>query len=39
MTIAQRDAITSPTAGMIIFNTSSNKLNLYTTRWEEISSK
>jgi len=38
MTTTQRDAITSPPAGLIIYNTSTNKLNLYTTAWEVVTS-
>jgi hypothetical protein len=29
MTTSQRDAITSPTAGMMIYNTTTNVLNFY----------
>lgn len=38
MTTAQRDAIVSPTAGMIIFNTTTHVLNYYYTSWVSISS-
>lgn len=38
MTTTQRDAIASPTAGLVIYNTSTAKLNLYTTAWEEVTS-
>ena len=38
MTGTQRDAISSPPAGLVIYNTDSNKLNLFTTVWEEITS-
>lgn len=38
MTTVQRDAISSPAAGLIIYNTSTNKLNVYTTAWEVITS-
>lgn len=38
MTTTQRDAVASPTAGMMIYNTSTNKLNVYTTAWEAITS-
>ena len=38
MTTAQRDSISSPTAGLLIYNTSTSKLNLYTTIWEQITS-
>ncbi len=37
MTTAQRDAIT-PGAGTVIYNTSTAKLNVYTTGWEAITS-
>lgn len=37
-TTAERDAIPSPYRGMIIYNTSTNKLNVYTTTWEAITS-
>ncbi len=38
MTQAQRDAISSPTAGLVIYNLTANKLNIYTTTWETITS-
>lgn len=38
MTEAQRDAISSPSAGLIVYNTTTNKLNVYTTAWEVITS-
>lgn len=38
MTTTQRDAISSPAAGLIIYNTTTNKLNVYTTAWEAITS-
>lgn len=38
MTTAQRNAITSPVAGLVIYNTTTNKLNVYTTVWEAITS-
>ena len=38
MTTTQRDAISSPTAGMQIFNITTNKLNIYTTIWEAVTS-
>jgi len=38
MTTVQRDAITSPTAGLMIYNTTTNKLNVYTTAWEAVTS-
>jgi hypothetical protein len=38
MTTTQRDAITSPVAGLMIYNTTLNKLNVYTTAWETVTS-
>ena len=38
MTTAQRDAIGTPAAGLIIYNTTTAKLNVYTTAWEQITS-
>lgn len=38
MTTTQRDAITSPAAGLTIYNTTTAKLNVYTTAWEAITS-
>lgn len=38
MTTTQRDAIASPTAGMVIFNSTTAKLNVYTTAWEAVTS-
>lgn len=38
MTTAQRDAIVSPIAGMVIFNTTTHVLNFYYTSWISISS-
>ncbi len=38
MTSTQRDAITSPVAGLMIYNTTTNKLNVYTTAWEAVTS-
>lgn len=37
MTSTQRDAL-SPFAGMVIYNTTTNKLNVYTTAWEAVTS-
>jgi len=34
MTTTERNAITSPPAGLTIYNTTTNKLNVYTTAWE-----
>jgi|GEM_PF-5275286 len=38
MTTTQRDAISSPAAGLVIYNTTTAKLNVYTTAWEAITS-
>lgn len=38
MTTAQRDAIATPLAGELIYNTTTSKLNIYTTAWEQITS-
>lgn len=38
MTEVQRDAIATPAAGLLIYNTTTNKLNVYTTTWEVITS-
>jgi hypothetical protein len=38
MTTAQRTAISSPAAGLIVYDTSINKLYLYTTGWEQVTS-
>lgn len=38
MTTTQRDAISSPAAGLLIYNTTTAKLNVYTTAWEAITS-
>ena len=38
LTTTQRDAIVNITAGLIVYNTTTNKLNVYTTAWEAITS-
>jgi DNA-binding transcriptional regulator/RsmH inhibitor MraZ len=39
MTSTQRDAISSPTAGLVIYNSTSNKLNFYNgSAWEVVTS-
>jgi len=38
MTTTQRDAISSPAEGLVIYNTTTSKLNVYTTSWEAITS-
>lgn len=38
MTTAQRNTIVNPGAGLIIYNTTTNKLNVFTTTWEAITS-
>lgn len=36
MTTTERNAIPSPVAGMVIYNTTTNTLNIYTTSWGEL---
>jgi hypothetical protein len=38
LTSAQRDAIVSPPSGLLIFNITTNKLNVFTTVWEAVTS-
>jgi hypothetical protein len=38
MTTTQKNAIASPTAGMVVYDTTLNKLCVYTTAWETITS-
>ena len=38
MTTTQRNAISSPAEGLMIYNTTTAKLNVYTTAWEAITS-
>lgn len=39
LTTTERDALTSPTAGQIIFNSTTSKLNFYNgTAWEAVTS-
>jgi hypothetical protein len=38
MTTTQRNAITSPAEGLMIYNTTTAKLNVFTTAWEAITS-
>jgi hypothetical protein len=38
MTTGQRTGITSPAAGLIVYDTSLNKLYVFTTGWEQITS-
>jgi len=38
MTTTQRDAISSPAAGLVIYNTTTSKINLYTGSWEAVTS-
>ena len=38
MTTTERDAIASPVAGLVIYNTTTGKLNVYTTAWEAVTS-
>lgn len=37
-TTTERNALLSPKRGQIIYNTTTNKLNVYTTAWEAITS-
>jgi hypothetical protein len=36
MTTTQRDAIVSPAAGLVIYNTTTSKLQVYTTAWTDL---
>jgi hypothetical protein len=36
MTTTQRDAISSPAAGLVIYNTTTSKLQVYTTAWTDL---
>jgi hypothetical protein len=38
MTGAERDLIATPPAGLVVYNTTTNKLNVYTTAWEAVTS-
>lgn len=38
MTTTERDAIASPAVGLLLYNTTTNKLNVYTGTWEAITS-
>lgn len=38
MTTTERNAIASPVAGLMIYNTTTNKLNVFTTVWEAVTS-
>ncbi len=38
LTTTQRDAISAPPAGLTIYNTTTNKLNVFTTGWEAVTS-
>lgn len=38
MTTTQRDAIATPAAGLMIYNTTTDKLNVFTTAWEVVTS-
>ena len=38
MTTTQKNAIASPTAGMMVYDSTLNKLSLYTTAWETVTS-
>lgn len=36
MTTTQRDAIVSPSAGLLIYNTTTNRFNFYSGDWKEV---
>jgi len=38
MTTTQRDAISSPAEGLVIYNLTTHKLNVFTTVWEAVTS-
>jgi hypothetical protein len=38
MTTTQKNAITTPAAGLVVYDTTLNKLCIYTTAWETITS-
>ena len=38
MTTTQRNAIVDPRVGSVIYNTTTNKLNVYTGTWEAVTS-
>lgn len=38
MTETMRDSLINPEKGLVIYNTTTDKLNLFTTTWEEITS-
>jgi len=38
MTTTQRDAISAPAEGLVIYNTTTHKLNVFTTAWEQVTS-
>ena len=38
MTTTQRDAISTPPAGLVVYNTTTSKLNVYTSAWEAVTS-
>lgn len=38
MTTVQRDAISTPAAGLMVYNTTTAKLNVFTTAWEAVTS-
>lgn len=38
VTTTERDAIATPSEGLVIYNLTTHKLNVYTTEWEEITS-
>lgn len=38
ITTTQRDAIVGPQKGLLIYNSTTNKLNIYTGAWEQVTS-
>jgi len=38
MTTTQKNAIASPTAGMLVYDSTLNKLSVYTTTWQTVTS-
>lgn len=38
VTTAQRDLISSPPEGLVVYNTTTRKLNVYTSAWEQVTS-
>jgi hypothetical protein len=38
LSTADRNALVNPQKGQLIYNTTTNKLNVYTTAWEQVTS-